>query len=233
MRKKIRSVRAKLFLVLSVSVLMIIFFLVIINSYALESYYYYTKKNSILDVYEFINENIDNEQNIDINFELEKLTINNNFDIVIKNDDEIIYSNGDDFSSNFGEIPEVKYDVEYTIFNQREILYSNKKIAIRKIQDKKNGLSFMLLSGNLDNGNKIYIRMTVNIINEGVSFSNRTLYVISLLAVILGGFTVSFITERFTKPIEELNDIANKMANLDFSKKYIVNDNNDELDELR
>ena len=43
---------------------------------------------------------------------------------------------------------------------------------------------------------------------------------------------ILFTTEKFTKPIEELNDIANRMTKLDFSRKYRIQDNDDEINEL-
>ena len=36
----------------------------------------------------------------------------------------------------------------------------------------------------------------------------------------------------YNKPIEELNDIANEMSNLNFKRKYRINDSEDEIDEL-
>ncbi len=93
-------------------------------------------------------------------------------------------------------------------------------------------MNFILLMGTLDNGDTLYIRMPITLIKESVEISNKFLYLIAFIAVVLGGIAITWITERFTKPIEELNDIANKMANLDFTKKYRIHDSNDEIDAL-
>lgn len=212
---------------------MIIAFLVIINNSVLETFYYYSKKNASLDAYNFINENIDNQNISDFNLELEKISLTNNFDIIIKSGEEIVYATNTDFSKNFGEIPDIKYNVEYNVLRKDDIMYSNQDVTIRKIQDKKNGLNFILLLGKLDNGDTLFIRMPITLIKESVEISNNFLYVIAFMAVVLGGIAITWITEIFTKPIEELNDIANKMANLNFTKKYRIHDNNDEIDELR
>lgn len=211
---------------------MIIAFLVIINNSVLESFYYYSKKNASLEAFSYINENIENSEIHDFSLELEKLSLTNNFDIIVKKGDETVYATNKDFSGDFGEIPEVKYDVFYNVFRQDDIMYSNQNISIRKIQDKKNGLNFILLMGTLDNGDTLYIRMPITLIKESVEISNKFLYLIAFIAVVLGGIAITWITERFTKPIEELNDIANKMANLDFTKKYRIHDSNDEIDAL-
>ena len=229
MRKIFQSVRAKLFFTLGIVIVMIILFLVIINNAVLESFYYYSKKNAVLDVYNYINENINNEE---FELELEKLSITNNFDIIIKNNDDQVFATNKDFSENFGEIPEVKYNVEYNVFRQDDIMYSDENISIRKIQDKKNGLNFILLVGKLDNSYTLFIRMPITSIEESVDISNKFMYLIAFFAVVLGGLAITWITQRFSKPIEELNDITNKMANLDFTKKYKNNDTNDEIDAL-
>lgn len=233
MKKLFQSVRVKLFLTLCVVIVMIIAFLLIINSSVLESFYYYSKKNASLEAFNYINENIDNIESSEFSLELERISLSNNFDIIIKNNGQEIYATNKDFSGNFGKIPDIKYDVEYNVFSQDEIMYSNSEVTIRKIQDKKNGLNFILLSGILDNGSEIFIRMPITLIKESVEISNKFLYLIAVIAMVLGGIAIMWITERFTKPIEELNDIANKMAKLDFTKKYRINDNNDEIDELR
>ena len=69
-------------------------------------------------------------------------------------------------------------------------------------------------------------------LQESVALSNRFIYVLGFAAIILGGIAIIVITERFTKPIEELNDIANEMAKLNFKRKYRINDSEDEIDEL-
>lgn len=48
----------------------------------------------------------------------------------------------------------------------------------------------------------------------------------------ISGFIASYISKKFTAPIVELNDITDKMARLDFSKKYRTADTDDEINEL-
>lgn len=74
--------------------------------------------------------------------------------------------------------------------------------------------------------------MPVASIHESVKISNKFLYLIGGLTIVIGGIVVSFISRKFTRPILELNDIANKMARLDFSQKYRITDADDELNNL-
>lgn len=233
-KKVFKSVRAKLFLTLCVVILMLIGFFIIINNAVLEALYYYNKKESTLNAYNYINENLPKileEEKYEL--EIEKIAINSNFEIlVIDSENNLIYSTNKNFIENFGEINEIKYDVNYSIFNKSEILYSKENTTIRRIQDKKNGIPYILLDGKLDSGEKIYIRLPIAPIQDSVNISNRFIYIIGIATIILGAIAITFITERFTKPIEELNDIANEMCNLNFKRKYRINDSEDEIDEL-
>lgn len=230
-----KTVRVKLFLTLCVVIGMIIAFFIIINNAVLETVYYYSKKNASLSVYDFINNNIPKVMNEEAknvyNIELEKMEVNNNFEFLILNGEEIIYATNKNFISDF-IINEIKYNVKYNIFNKSDVLYSEDGLSIRKIKSKRTGLPYVLLDGKLKNGNQIYIRMPITPLEQSAGVSNKFIYIIGIAAIVLGGVAITFVTQRFTKPIEELNDIANEMSNLNFKRKYRINDSEDEIDEL-
>ena len=90
MQKKIlKSVRAKLFFTLCIVIFMIIAFFVVINNAVLEALYYYSKNNVLLDTYSYINENLSNildeEKKEKYELELEKIAVNNSFEILLIN----------------------------------------------------------------------------------------------------------------------------------------------------
>jgi len=237
MKKNIfKSVRAKLFLTLCVVILMIIFFFVIINNVVLETLYYHSKKEASLEAYNYINQNLPKEiSESDIEkyeIDLEKIAVNNTFEIVVLNDEKIVYATNKNFVSEFGNVSNITYNVDYSIFNKSDIMYARENVSIRKIVSKRNGIHYILLKSVLDNGNEVYVRTPVTPIQDSASLSNNFIYVLGFAAIILGGVAILFITERFTKPIEELNSIANEMVKLNFKKKYRINDSKDEIDEL-
>lgn len=88
-----------------------------------------------------------------------------------------------------------------------------------------------MLSGKINNGFETYIRIPLTSIQESVRISNRFLYTIASIVIIVGGIAIIYISKSFSYPISEINNIAKKMANLDFSQKYIVKDD-DEINEL-
>lgn len=232
MGKILNSIRAKLFFTLCIVIVMIIAFLVIVNSVILETLYYYSKKESSIETFEYIKNNVTNEIDDSIKYELEKIALSNNFDILILSNDNEIFATKENFLANFTDLKEVRYDVNYSIFNKGDILYSRENITISRLQDRQFGLNFIVLAGEISENEKVYIRISVAPIQDSVEISNQFLLVLGVATVIIGGIAILVITERFTKPIEELNDIANGMANLDFSKKYRIQDNEDEINEL-
>ena len=95
------SVKVKLFLSLSITVLLIILFMILVNNFALEQFYLYKKQITLKTVYESINEYYKKQnRDDDIQTELEKLSIKNNFDILIKDNNGInLYTTNKNFST--------------------------------------------------------------------------------------------------------------------------------------
>ena len=153
-------------------------------------------------------------------------------EIVILDNEKEVYLTNKNYIGEFGTINPIKYDVKYSVFNKSDILYSSNGTSVRRMIDKKTDQTYIILDGKLENENIIYIRSAVTPIQDSVSISNRFIYIIGVVTIILGGIAITFITERFTKPIEELNDIANEMSNFNFKRKYRINDSEDEINEL-
>ena len=225
------SVKVKLFITLSSTILLIIIFLIIVNNFALENFYLYNKQNTLKAVYETINNYYENpNQDKDIESELEKLSVKNNFDILVKDNNGInVYTTNKNFSSVIGNINDIldKFNT-----NKGKELESNDKFVIKKQQDLKNGLSYIMLSGKLDNGYFLYIRIPVTSIQDSVKISNNFLLLMAGFTILIASIMVSIVSRKFTEPILELNNIAKKMSNLDFSQKYKITNAKDEINDL-
>ncbi len=227
-RKALKSVRVKLFLMLSLVILLIIVFLILVNNFVFGQFYLYSKTKDLKEVYEAINNYYNNPTDIDINSELEKLAINNNFDILIKDDDDInVFTSNKDFLSTFGEM-----NAMTNAINAGELIEENDKYIIRRLRENKTGISYILLSAKLDNNYLLYIRIPVSSIEESVKISNNFLYLIAGFTILISAVIVNFVSRKFTEPILELNTIAKNMANLDFSHKYRITDADDEINNL-
>lgn len=231
LKERLKSIRVRLFLTLCVVVVIIVGFLIITNNVVLETYYLYSKKNTLKEVYDQINTYYNNpDANVDLEKELQKVAFNNNFDILIKTDENInVYTSNRDFLSTLGQMNSITNNTEV---DKKDVLYSNKKMIIRKLSDAKSDVNFILLSSVLDNGYLLYIRIPVAPIQESVKISNNFLILIGGITLLIAAIVASFISRKFTDPILELNVIAKRMSRLDFSQKYRVTDTDDEVNAL-
>ena len=234
MKKKqnpFKSVRVKLFLTLSLVILLIILFLILVNNFVFGQFYLYSKKQTLKSVYQTVNNYYNKEESGDIETQLEQIAIQNNFDILIRNNQNNVnvYTSNKDFYSTFGQMNEMT-----SRFNTGagEIIEQGNKFVIKKIKDSKNGITYVLLASTLDNGYLLYIRIPITAIQESVKISNNFLYLMAGFTILIAAVIVSYVTRRFTDPILELNNIAKKMANLDFSHKYKISDTDDEINNL-
>ena len=227
---KIKSIKTKLFISLCIIVVAIVILLILLNNFVLSYYYQYSKVSNLKDVYNqiskyYLENNISNLED-----ELDKLSINNNFDILIRSNENIsIYTSNKDF---YYAIVEIYNQAGFQARDNDSIIEENNNYIINQFRDEKTGIKYIMLQSSLSNGYKIYIRMPIAAIEESVDIFNRFIYTIAVFVIFSGGVIVSIFSEKFSKPIVELNNIAKKMSNLDFSQKYESPNSNDEIDTL-
>lgn len=232
-KEELKTVKAKLFFTLSCTILMIIFFLIFLNSFALENFYIYSKQNTLVEVYNQLNDYYNGKDHeLDLEAEMERIAIKNNFDILIKDTDNItIYSSSKNFYAILDSANSMNPSITGKI-NNGKTLEENEKFIIKQQRDFKNGLTYVMLSGAIDNGYELYIRIPITSIQDSVKISNNFLILIAGFTILISAVLVTIISRKFTEPIIELNKIAKKMSNLDFSHKYRITDADDEINNL-
>ena len=230
LRYKTKSIRIRLFLILSITILTISVALILMNNIILNSFFLYSKEQTLLDVYNQINEFYKNPEDSDkMKDELQKIAVNNNFDILIQKENYInVYTSNREFGLSNIEINKILEESN----KENELLYNKDNVNVKKVADSKTNMRYILLSARLDNGYFLYIKLPLQFIYDSVKISNTFLYLIGGATVIISGIVTMFIAKRFTEPILELNDIAKRMAKLDFSKKYQENEAEDEINNL-
>lgn len=230
LKNALKSVRVRLFVTLSFVILLIILFLIVVNNFVFGQFYIYSKTKALKSVYEVVNNHYITSQNIDLETQLEKIAINNNFDILIRNDQNVnVYTSNKDFFSTLGQMNEMTSRFHS---NLGEVIENGEDFTIKKIKDSKNDITYILLSATLDNDFLLYIRIPITSIQESVKISNNFLYLMAGFAILIAAVIVSYVSRKFGDPISELNYIARKMSNLDFSHKYRITDTDDEINNL-
>ncbi len=227
-KKKVNSIRIKLFLTLAITLIIIIICLIVINSIILERFYIFSKEKRLIEAYEKINDYYTNpDTEINISNETSEME-NNGFEILItKPNGTTVYMSNQNFIPNYMGII-IKREF---LYNASEI-YSGEKTTINQARDVTTGYNFIYLTSNLDNDYKLYIRVPLASIKESVNISNSFLQLMGCITLVVSGIIVTFISKKFTDPILQLNEVTNKMAKLDFTAKYKPSKSNDEIDNL-
>ncbi len=138
-----KSVRVKLFMSLSVVILIIITFLILVNNFVFGQFYLYSKRQTLKAVYKTVNEYYNNSKSGNLESELEQIAIQNNFDILIRDEQNVnVYTSSEDFFSTFGQMNEMT-----SRFNTGagEMIERGDNYVIKKIKDNKNGITYVLL----------------------------------------------------------------------------------------
>ena len=212
-----KSINTKLFITVISLITFVILFVLLLNSTILEEYYLLSKRSSLVEIYDTINTNCNSLS--DIASTLNQFDTNRNFEIVIRDTtDHTLYSSSRDFMKNsiFINTPRRK-----TLINKKDLealFEEDKSYAVLTFSDSKIGSTFIGLIGQLDNDYLICIRTPLESIKESIHISNTFLIFVGLICILISSFATLIISKIFTKPIKELNNIAQSMSNLDFSK---------------
>ncbi len=102
---------------------------------------------------------------------------------------------------------------------------------IKVISDEPSGQKGIYLFGFAGKDYTIGMRVSMEGIRENVSISSRFIIYIGIFGLLIGSVIMFIYSASFTKPIRNMADVANRMANLDFDAK-VTDNRKDELGEL-
>lgn len=217
---------------LCIVITLIIISLIFINSIVLEKYYLYNKTKVVKNIYEEINECYANKlPHEQIKNKLNSLSEDNNLNILIKTTENIMMlttqRNNENTENQITFFEKAKEEVE-----KNGYLYTNNDFEVAYIKDENTDVNYMVAFAKLANNYELYMKMPTADLQESARISNNVLLTIGIAIIAISGIIASVISARFTKPILELNGIAKKMSNLDFSQKYRIKDTEDEINTL-
>lgn len=219
------SISKKVLYSITCLIFLVIFFIWVVNTLVLEKYYLLEKKESLVKVYQTIDayylSSNDNGEN-GLEEKLESIDSSQNIDIVIRDSkDQTIYATAKDFSRNKMFLPNEE-KAEFKPSSIEEKFKDGEQYGIEILSDMRVEKEFINLFGRLSNGYLIFIRSPIQSIKDSVRISNRFLIFIGLISIIIGSVCAFLISKHLTRPLTELDKIAQKMSNLDFSQKYTV-----------
>lgn len=245
------SLRLRMTLIMTLTVITIIVLCWVINRLFLQSFYENTKLNALEEAYRFVNskfteeyvealsdENVSDAEIDEVLTQIERTSSIGSLSVYIykkykfggEEYYQVFYPTN--YNKSQREINNFKMKIRDYAENQdninENVLKEAKSYMIYKIFDNRLKFNNLELVGQLDSG--VYIIMNTNFesVRESADISNRFLAYIGIIVAILASIIMYFISNSVTKPILELADIAKKMANLEFDVKYKV-DTEDEI----
>lgn len=210
-----KSIKARL-IVTFVGIVVIAFVLIALsNSFLLERYYVAKKTDAIQDVYEKLNQY--DSLTSDKVQSLKSICIEKNISWVIldTNHSEILDYDSRNanrlYASLFGYITGVAPAKSSTLEET-----DNYTMEVNRDMD----MDYLDMWGMLDNNNVFLIRLPMAGISDSIQISNMFYLYTGMIVVAISILAIWFLSQRLTKPLEELTDISIRMSNLDFNAKY-------------
>lgn len=231
------TIRLRLFLMMGSLIAMFMIFSWFMNTQWLDRFYFFYKKNTLIENYHQINA-LYRSSLPDIELELEKLEHSQGMLLmVVDRDLNLVYNV---FAKEHRPLPPPPQSPDrprsfQESFNR--MLQSKMKqvhpgeTLIEVDRDTRLMADFINLFAFLDNGYFVILRTPMAALQESVAIANRFFLFTGVLTLVIGSFMVFLLANRFTKPILELKRIARQMARLDFTQKYLGKER-DELGEL-
>lgn len=206
-----------------------IFFCWTINTIFLSRYYVQSKLDIIYSAYDKISSATQSDSFSSDAFEKELNDICSNYNItvcVMDANSQMKY-----VSVNGGRQLEERL-IGYIFgmpMDSNQVMESNENYIIQKTGAA--GDEYLEMYGRLNTGISFIMRTPLESIRESAKIANRFFAYVGTICALAGGVIIWFVSRKITRPILELNNISERMVQLDFEAKYTGNARN-EIDML-
>lgn len=190
-----------------------------LNNFVLSSYCQYRKEQTLIRLFDEVNAGLQTGEELDTR--LEQLYSNDNISVLLWQDDTVLYDGRPwEFHLRHGDE------------NQRDtadLANGTYRISARKLPHLN--AVHLTLFGKTDDGVSVRMSVSMESIQNGVDEANTFLLLSGAVALMVSVTIAVYLSRHISRPIEELNGVAEKMAKLDFSSRY-VGSHGDEIDRL-
>ena len=220
-RPVFNRIRTKMFV--SLFAILTVFFGVIcfVAGPALSTVLIYRTYNNLVDISEEIDSVLPGSSTY--YFDLYSIAVNNNISYELINpDNTIAYQSSDGYSAQSSahiystgasdsEYLQTENVTTYSYKNSSGSYERRKKIATKA--------EYLVYTSELSSNETLHIFSSVAIIDSNVEVATRVFILICIFIALLMLLFVYRYVSRFTKPLEEMNDVTKDMANLNFARK--------------
>ncbi len=228
--KKTISIRIQFSLIFIGLMAGVVLLCMFINTFFLSKFYMWDKEKLLKRVNEqiYIATLDESLESNDFKSKIDDISRANNLSIVI------IDENSDTLFSTMNGERDMEFRLLGYILGRNNFEPGNLHIVeegddyvIRRTPGGVVGGEALELYARYDSGISILMRIPVSSITESTRFANKFFIYVGLIGTLVGACIIWFVTGRVTKPIMELNDISEKMVELDFDAKYTGHYNNE------
>lgn len=206
MRRKKMGIRAKVFLEIGAIIAVCLIGISIANSQLLESVYIWNVERSLSTMAQSV-ENAEGDYfSLIADYEIKQGV---SIDLYDKTDNYIYEGSGKFISSNKLNIISRTENEDGSYFNI--------------VAEEGSTTQYIVYGNDFENGWHIEITAQKDPIQENANLATGVTTTITVLALIVALLFISGYSKRFTKPLIEMSEVANKIANLDFSAKCEIN----------
>ena len=220
-----KSIRTRLFLGLGLVILFFVLMSWMLNTNYLEKYYIHQKKNLLTGTARHIDQVYSGSPE-DMLLDLETAESMASMNIIIVDQTKQIK-----YISFNRRLPNQPNDRSLGLIMEGVGVLKERGSFIEVTRDPRLNADNLNLVYRLQNGDILILTTPLTAIQVNAAIANRFFLYTGLLTLVIGGMASFWFARRFTRPIVEMNAIAQHMACLDFSKKYQVS-GDDELGEL-
>ena len=204
----------------------------IVNSTFLERYYIREKKIALKQMYDAVNEAVNNNSidSDEFDDEVMRSAGTENVSLIVMDESsstvKLHASDGTSmvrrmWDNMFEKTPSMEEEesVQSRYYVYR-VLENKDKYRISIIYDKRIGQQTMELFGLLDDGSFCLMSTFLESIHNSTAIANRFMGYIGIAISLVGALFALFLAGKLTQPIRELTEISARMKKLDFSAKY-------------
>lgn len=188
-----------------------------LNVFLLERLYTRQKIRQLDDVYEIIYKYKDNLESDEFIHTITKKCQTNNINFMVVNpEEELLVTSINNPLKN----RDIWNEIEQVDKKNKGIIKKSKKYNVANVYDSQDDITYITLYGQLT-ANQFFVVRTARIaVRNIVSLSNTIMICVNLGAIIFGFIVMNMIARRISKPVVELTQLSQRMAQLDFDAKY-------------
>lgn len=221
---KTHSIKRQLTLIYLSILCVIMLLMFLANTFLLEKFYERQLEDTLVSAFGAANEHIGTD-GLDTEYfadSFQRMADNSNIMCVIQDEGYMtVYSAGG--SPELVTLMNARLSAYLLGYDQkgREVRKGD-NYAIQKYKDDhlKNAVYLELYGTYTPSGYHILLRVPVESIRASAKISNEFVFYMIIIAILLSIIAIDFMSRRITKPIVELTELSERMANLDFNAKY-------------